>query len=268
MSKRSELGMALITGASSGIGEAYAVRLARRGFDLLLVARDQARLEGLSARLRANTGVNVEVLSADLTHVDDVSKVVHRLSDDPAISMLVNNAGIAMNGTLIGADPTSLNRMMSLNVVAVTQLAVAAATAFAARGRGTIINIASVLALAPELFNGAYSGTKAYVLNLTQALQQELNPAGVRVQAVLPGATRTALWDRAGIDVSNLPPEMLMDVDEMVDAALVGLDAGEAITLPSLPDARDWDAFNAMRLNLQPRLSLKHAAARYKTAAS
>lgn len=268
MSKHGELGMALITGASSGIGEAYATRLAQRGFDLLLVARDQTRLEGLSARLRANTGVKVEVLSADLTRVDDLSKVVRRLSDDPAISMLVNNAGIAMTGTLLGADPKTLNNMMSLNVVAVTQLAVAAATAFAARGRGTIINIASVLALAPELFNGAYSGTKAYVLNLTQALQRELSPAGVQVQAVLPGATRTALWDRAGFDISNLPPEMLMDVDEMVDAALVGLDAGEAITIPSLPDAKDWDAFNTMRLNLQPRLSLKHAASRYKTATS
>jgi len=266
MSKHSERGRALVTGASSGIGEAYAIRLAQRGFDLLLVARDQVRLEALAVRLRASTGADVEVLSADLTRADDVAKVAQRLSDDPTISMLVNNAGIAMSGTLLGADPKVLNQMISLNVVAVTQLAVAAATAFAQRRHGTLINIASVLALAPELFNGAYSGTKAYVLNLTHALQQELGPSGVRVQAVLPGATRTALWDRAGIGISKLPSEMMMDVDEMVDAAFIGLDAGETVTIPSLPDAKDWDAFNAMRLELRPRLSLRHAALRYKTA--
>jgi uncharacterized protein len=266
MSKSSKLGTALITGASSGIGEIYASRLAQRGFDLLLVARDQARLEALSSRLGASAGVNIEALRADLTDPSDLSQVAQRLSDDPAISMLVNNAGIAMNGTLLGADPKTLNNLISLNVLAVTQLAVAAATAFASRKQGTIINIASVLALAPELFNGAYSGTKAYVLNLSQALQQELSQAGVRVQVVLPGATRTALWDRAGIDISALPAEMMMDVDEMVDAALAGLDAGEAVTIPSLPDANEWDALNTMRINLRPRLSLQHPASRYKAA--
>jgi uncharacterized protein len=268
MNKRNEHGLALITGASAGIGATYADRLARRGFDLLLVARNQARLDDLAARLRAETGVNVETWQADLTVAADVAQVAQRLSGDPAISMLVNNAGVGASGTLLGADPDSLENMISLNVVAVTRLAVAAATAFAARGQGTLINIASVLALTPELFNGAYSGTKAYVLNLTQALQQELSPHGVRVQAVLPGATRTELWARAGVDVSNLPPEMLMEVDEMVDAALAGLDLGETVTIPSLPAAGDWDAFNTMRLGLGPRLSLQHAASRYGRAAS
>ena len=266
MNKHNEHGLALITGASAGIGATYADRLARRGFDLLLVARNQARLDDLAARLRAETGVNVETWQADLTVAAEVAHVAQRLSSDPAISMLVNNAGVGANGALLGADSDALENMISLNVVAVTRLAVAAATAFAARGQGTLINIASVLALAPELFNGAYSGTKAYVLNLTQALQQELSPQGVRVQAVLPGATRTELWARAGIDVSKLPPEMLMDVDEMVDAALAGLDLGETVTIPSLPEAGDWDAFNAMRLGLGPRLSLQHAASRYAKA--
>jgi len=268
MNKHHERGLALITGASAGIGATYADRLARRGFDLLLVARSQARLDDLAARLRAEAGVNVETWRADLTVAADVAQVAQRLNGDPAISMLVNNAGVGATGALLGADPESLENMISLNVVAVTRLAVAAATAFAARGQGTLINIASVLALAPELFNGAYSGTKAYVLNLTQALQQELGPQGVRVQAVLPGATRTELWARAGFDVSSLPPEMLMDVDEMVDAALAGLDLGETVTIPSLPEAGDWDAFNTMRLGLAPRLSLQHAASRYGRAAS
>jgi len=266
MSKSSKLGTALITGASSGIGATYASRLAERGYDLLLVARGQAQLEALSSRLEGSAGVKIEVLRADLTNPSDLSQVAQRLSNDPTVSILVNNAGIAMNGTLLGADPKTFDNLISLNVLAVTQLAVAAATAFASRKQGTIINIASVLALAPELFNGAYSGTKAYVLNLSQALQQELSQTGVRVQVVLPGATRTALWDRAGIDISNLPAEMMMDVDEMVDAALAGLDAGETVTIPSLPDANEWDALNAMRINLRPRLSLQHPASRYKAA--
>ena len=133
----------------------------------------------------------IAALGADLTVAADVALVAQRMSSDPTISLLVNNAGVAVSGPLLGADLQRLENMISLNVVAVTQLAVAAATAFAARQRGTLINIASVLALAPELYNGAYSGIKAYVLNLTQALQQELSPQGVRVQAVLPGATRT-----------------------------------------------------------------------------
>lgn len=266
MNNNSERGLALITGASSGIGATYADRLAQRGFDLLLVARNQARLDELAARLRATTGARVDTLKADLTVAADVAQVAQRLSSDPAISMLVNNAGVAVSGSLLGADPQRLENMISLNVVAVTQLAVAAATAFAARERGTLINIASVLALVPELYNGAYSGTKAYVLNLTQALQNELNPKGVRVQAVLPGATRTDLWERAGIDIANLPPDMLMDVDEMVDAALAGLDLGETVTIPSLPDTRDWDAFSVARLSMAPRLSLQHAASRYAKA--
>jgi short-subunit dehydrogenase len=268
MNKNTEPGVALITGASAGIGATYADRLARRGFDLLLVARNQERLDDLAARLRAETGVKVETWRADLTVAAEVAQVAQRLSRDPAIRLLVNNAGVGATGPLLGADPDALENMISLNVVAVTRLAVAAATAFAVRGQGTVINIASVLALAPELFNGAYSGSKAYVLNLSQALQQEVSPKGVRVQAVLPGATRTELWARAGFDLANLPPEMLMDVDEMVDAALAGLDLGETVTIPSLPEAEDWDAFNAKRLGLGPRLSLQHAASRYARAAS
>lgn len=268
MSEHKGRGIAVITGGSSGIGAVYADRLARRGFDLLLVARDGTRLDALATRLRREAGGAVEVLSADLTAAADLERVAQRLRSDGAISMLVNNAGIGGGGPLAGAEPRMLDSMIGLNVLAVTHLAAAAATAFAARGRGTIVNIASVLALAPELFSGVYSATKAYVLTLTQAMQQELGGRGVRVQAVLPGATRTELWQRSGIDLANLPQDMLMDVDEMVDAALAGLDLGEAVTIPSLPDAEEWIAYNAMRLNLAPRLSLRHAAARYSTGAA
>ncbi|GAB4062968.1 SDR family oxidoreductase [Uliginosibacterium sediminicola] len=268
MNKHDKQGTALITGASTGIGAAYAERLAQRGFDLLLVARDQARLDDVAARLRAEFGVSVDTLSADLTVATDVARVVQRLSSDSSISMLVNNAGVAVSTSLLDSDPDALERMISLNVLAVTRLAVAAAGAFATRERGTLINVASALALAPELFNGAYSGTKAYVLNLSQALDKELAPKGVRVQVVLPGATRTELWARAGVDIANLPAAMVMEVGEMVDAALAGLDLGETVTIPSLPEIADWNTLNATRLSLTPRISLQHAAARYGKAAA
>jgi short-subunit dehydrogenase len=172
---------------------------------------------------------------------------------------------MAAAGTLVEADIDRLETMIQLNITAVTRLAAAAANGFLARGKGTIINIASVLALAPELFNGVYSGTKAYVLNLTQSMQQELGGHGVRVQAVLPGGTITEIWERSGIDIAHLPAEMLMSVDEMVDAALAGLDAGEPITIPALPDMGEFEAYNAARLKMAPNLSRDHAAARYKT---
>lgn len=264
MSTQSNKGTALITGASSGIGATYADRLARRGYDLILVARDRARLDALAERLRAEAGVVVDVLAADLTRRADLLAVERRLRDDPAITMLVNNAGIALSGTLMESDPDKLEQLIQLNIVAVTRLATAAAPGFVARKRGAIINLSSVLALAPELSGGPYSGSKAYVLNFTQVLRRELEGSGVKVQAVLPGATRTEIWERAGIDTARFPASMMMGVDEMVDAALAGFDQDEAVTIPSLPESADWDAFTAARLGLQPNLSRDHAAVRYK----
>jgi uncharacterized protein len=268
MQHDSTAGTALVTGASTGIGAVYADRLARRGHDLVLVARDRRRLEALANRLRAETGRSVEVLLADLVQDAELHAVEARLRDDRRIAMLVNNAGMAVAAPLLAADPDRLEAMVRLNVVAAMRLAVTAAAGFAARGRGTIVNIASVLALAPERFNGAYSGTKAFVLNLSQALAAELAGRGVRVQAVLPGATRTELWGRAGTDIASLPPEMLMQAGELVDAALAGLDLGEQITIPSLPDPADWEGLQAARLALGPNLSRDRAAARYSAAAA
>ncbi len=258
-----ERGTALITGASSGIGSTYADRLAQRGFDLYLVARDQQRLDALAARLRQKTGREIRTLRADLTNRPELLSVAERLRVDDAITMLVNNAGAIAPGTLLSGDSDRLEEMIQLNVVAATRLAVEAARAFVARGHGTIINIASVLALTPEQLNGGYSGSKAFVLNLTQALQAEAGTAGVRVQAVLPGATRTELWDRSGTPIVSLPAEILMDVDELVDAALSGLDQGEMITIPSLEDPALWRAFSEARAALGPQLSRSHAAPRY-----
>jgi short-subunit dehydrogenase len=258
-------GTALITGASSGIGAIYADRLARRGYDLVLVARDMARLEHVAARLHATTGITAAVLRADLTQKADLARVEQRLRSDATLTMLVNNAGVAASGPLVGGDLEALEAMIHLNVVAVTRLAAAAATNFVARGTGIVINLSSVLALAPERFNAIYSATKAYVLNFSLTLHQELSPSGVQVQVVLPGATRTAIWARAGVEVASLPASMLMEVDEMVDAALVGLDCRELVTIPSLPDMADWEAYTAARLHLGPNLSRQHAAERYTT---
>lgn len=258
-----QLGTALVTGASTGIGAVYADRLARRGYDLVLVARDEARLSALAERLRSETGRKVEWLKADLTVKADLAQVEQRLRDDKSLTLLVNNAGMSVSGTLVEGDIDRFQTMLELNVIAPTRLAAAAARNFVTRKTGAIVNIASVLALAPELFNGSYSGTKAYVLNLSISLQKELEAAGVRVQAVLPGATRTEIWARAGVDVGGFPPEMVMEVDDMVDAALAGFDQGEFVTIPSLPDQADFERYTAARLALGPNLSRNVPAERY-----
>ena len=193
---KSSKGTALITGASSGIGAIYADRLARRGHDLILVARNRERLDALATRLADDTGRSVEVLVADLNNKADLARVEQVLRTDPCITVLVNNAGISMSGDLASADPDRLESMIQLNVLAPSRLALAAIPRFLARGSGTLINISSVLALAPELFNGSYSGTKAYLLQLSLRLHQEVASKGVRVQVVLPGATRTAIWEK------------------------------------------------------------------------
>lgn len=261
------LGTAVVTGASSGIGAVYADRLARRGYDLVLVARDAARLTALANRLARETGVRTEVLQTDLTNPADRARVEQRLQSDASITLLLNNAGMAVSGTFLESDIDAVERMIALNVVAPTRLAAAVAKGFAARKAGTLINIASVLALVPEMFSGTYSGTKAYVLNLSKSLQAELGRHGVRVQAVLPGATRTEIWDRAGTPIAHLPQEMLMDVDTMVDAALAGLDQGEEVTIPSLEAVQEWTALEDARRALGPFLSLRDPARRYLAAA-
>lgn len=264
MSTASNRPTALITGASSGIGATYAERLAQRGHDLLLVARDAQRLQALAERLEGEYGVAVEVLPADLTQKADVLKVEQRLRNDGRIGLLVNNAGVAMNGPLAATDLEQAEAMIQLNIVALTRLAAAAAASFGKAGRGGIINLGSVVALLPEMFNAVYSATKAYVLSLSQTMASELRGSGVQVQAVLPGVTRTEIWERSGADASALPPSMIMEVGEMVDAALAGFDQQELVTIPSLPDAADWQAFGAARGALGPNLSRNQAAARYK----
>ena len=266
MSKFNIPGVALITGASTGIGATYANRLARLGHNLILVARDTGRLGVLAARLRADTGVKVDIITADLTNKADLAVVEARLADDAAIDILVNNAGVALSGPFVEQDLDKIEQMIQLNILGVTRLAHAAAKAFAARDRGAIVNISSVVGLAPELQMAVYGATKAYVTYFTQTLRLQLSP-NVHVQAVLPGATRTEIWDRSGSGgAESVDPNMLMEVDDLVDAALAGFFQGELITIPSLPDPADFTAYDAARAKLLPNLSRNTPAPRYKVA--
>lgn len=257
-------GTALITGASSGIGAIYADRLAHRGYDLILVARNRVRLDDLARRLADETGRAIEVVAADLGNRDDVRRVEKILESDASITMLVNNAGVGATAPLLASDVEKMDEMITLNVSALTRLTYAVAPGFAARSTGTIINIASIVGVAPEVLNGVYGGTKAFVLAFTLSLQKELADKNIRIQAVLPGATATDFWGIAGTPIEHVPSEIVMRAEDMVDAALAGLDQGEVITIPALPDAADWAAYEAARQKLMPNLSRKTPAARYR----
>ncbi|MBR1172733.1 SDR family oxidoreductase [Bradyrhizobium sp. KB893862 SZCCT0404] len=253
----------LITGASSGIGATYADRFARRGHDLVLVARDKERMGALAVRLRDETGVAIDILRADLTNPGDLAAVEMRLRDDRRIGVLVNNAGAALGGSFIAQAAEDVGRLVALNTTAVVRLASAVAPRFAEAGEGAIVNISSVVGLAPEFGMSVYGATKAFVTFLSQGLSLELGPKGVYVQAVLPAATRTEIWERASIDVNTLP--VVMDVGELVDAALVGFDRREPITIPPLHDAGQWDTYQAARQAILPGLRQERAAARYQS---
>jgi short-subunit dehydrogenase len=256
-------GTALITGASTGIGAVYADRLAKRGYDLILVARNQDRLTSLARRLGNDTGRKVETIAADLTSSVDLRRVEDILRTNASISLLVNNAGVGAPAPLIGFDVDKMDEMIRLNVTALARLTHAVVPGFVARGNGTIINIASTVAIAPELLNGVYGGTKAFVLALTHSLVHKLGDKGVRVQAVLPGATATEFWDVAGKPVHQLPAQIVMSVDDLVDAALVGFDIGETVTIPSLANEAEWDRYEAARRAMSGRLSSAIPAPRY-----
>ena len=263
----SNKGIALITGASTGIGAVYADRMARRGYDLVLVARSKEKLEAVAKQIQSGTGRKVETVPADLSVASDVQRIADRLASDEAITALVNNAGVAAVKPLLASESAIHDQIIQLNITAFTHLLVAAASSFAKRSSGLIINIGSIVALAPERLNGVYAASKGYVQSLSIALKNELTDKGVTVQLVLPGATATSLWEKSGLPLQNLPAGMVMSTEDMVDAALAGLDQGEFITIPSLPNVAEYETFEQARLALIPNLSRSSPAARYKLAA-
>ncbi|RRN63982.1 SDR family oxidoreductase [Caulobacter sp. 602-1] len=255
--------LALITGASTGMGAIYADRLARRGHDLILVARNGDKLNAIADQIARDTGRHVETLTADLRRAADLASVADRLRADPAITMLVNNAGVGASTPLLDSDVEAMSEMIALNVEALMRLTYAAAPAFVGRGGGTIVNMASIVAIGPEILNGVYGGTKAFVVALTQSLHHELAGRGLRVQAVCPGAVGTDFWALAGTPLDQLPPAIVMSPQDAVDAALAGLDQGELVTLPALADLAAWQIYEDARQALIPVISRTRPAARY-----
>ncbi|NKM73012.1 SDR family NAD(P)-dependent oxidoreductase [Rhizobium laguerreae] len=264
MSASSPKPVALVTGASAGIGAIYAARLAEKGYDLILVARRADRLKALSDKLGAAHGTKVEVVEADLTKDADVTRVEKVLKENSAITLLVNNAG---NSTLAPVAKTAEEdaaAMIALNVTALTRLTHAILPAFLSRNLGAIINVASVLSFHALPISAIYSGTKGYVMNFSRGLQQELAETNVRLQLVMPAATATELWDLSGVPLASLNQATVMTSENLVDAALAGFDKGEDITLPSVADASLWDKFDQARSTLFAATQTGEPAPRYR----
>ena len=267
MSEQSSHGVAVITGASAGLGKIYADRLAARGHDLILVARRGDLLEAVAAEVRQAHGVNVQILTADLAIPADLAKVTEILANDATITMLVNNAGVSTLAPLALTTPDQAATMVDVNIAALTALTLAVVPAFKARDRGTIVNIGSVLGFHTFPFSSVYSGTKGYVMNFTRGLQEELADTKVAVQLVMPAATATDIWELSGVPLSNLDPATVMAPADCVDAALAGLERGELFTLPSVEDQALWNAFDAARLALLGGAQSNRPASRYGAAA-
>jgi len=255
---------AIVTGASTGIGAVYARKLAKRGYDLITVARNAARLEDNATRIREETGRQVEVMVADLSKSAEVLKLAQRITEDATIAFLVNNAGVSSQGGMLQNTLADAERLIAVNITAPTLLSIAAAKAFAERSGGAVVNISSVTAFVPEMFDGAYSGSKNYLINLTISLAGKTKDAGVRFQAVLPGPTDTEMWARSQVPESVIPRSMIMNPEDLVEAALFGLDRGEVLTLPTVTDESVWAAYEAARKALGPYLAAGQPAPRYR----
>lgn len=264
MSTSPAKGTALVTGASRGIGAVYADRLAKRGYDLILVARNADQLAEHAARLASETGRSVTPLPADLNDETDLAKVEARLREDQTITMLVNNAGVSALAPLLDSDVEKMDDLIAVNITALTRLTYAAAPAFAERGAGTIVNIASTVGIYNPSLNGVYAASKAFVVAFSDSLRSELTDRGVRVQTVVPGATATDFWELGGLHWENLPPEIVMTPEDLVDAALVGLDHGETVTIPGLHDADAWTQLEEARNAIGPLFGNSTPAARYE----
>jgi short-subunit dehydrogenase len=262
----SSKGTAVITGASSGIGAIYADRLASWGYDLILVARNRERLSAIAKRVSEDTGRSAEIIVADLGNRADLVHVEDRLRTDASITLLVNNAGVGVPTPFLAADIDKIDQMIELNVTALVRLTYAVMPAFVEKAKGAVINISSALGIAPELLNGVYGGTKAFVLAFGLSLHNEFSGRGIRIQTVVPGATATDFWELSATPLNGLPAEVVMNADDMVEAAIAGFELGEIITIPSLPDVADWETYEAARQNLIPKLSLSSPAGRYVSA--
>lgn len=258
-------GTAVVTGASAGLGKIYADRLAKRGYDLILVARRGDRLETLAKSLRADYGVAVRTVVADLGVAADLERVALAVSLDKNITLVVNNAGTSTLGPVATAGTAQLESMNNVNVTALARLSHAILPAFKERDHGVLINIGSVLGFHTLPISSIYSGTKGYVQNFTRGLQEEVAGTGVVVQLVLPSVTATDIWEISGVPLEQLDAASIMSPEACVDAALAGLDQGETITLPSVEDSELFVAYDAARAALFAASQSGKPASRYLT---
>jgi len=240
---------ALITGASSGIGEIYARRLAARGYDLILVARRAEKLAGLAAALEQANGVGVRSLAADLTTEAGMAGVEQVLRDE-SIALLVNNAGMGPFATTAGMSDADAAATLTLNVTALMRLTRAALPGMRARKAGTVVNVGSVMAFFPSPMSALYSATKAFVLTFSRGVAEEAREDGVLVQAVLPAGTITDFYETAGVSIDNFDQSVFMTAEQLVDAGLAGMDRGEQVTLPSVQDESLWTKYDEARGHL------------------
>ncbi|MEU6025003.1 SDR family oxidoreductase [Micromonospora sp. NPDC047134] len=224
---------ALITGATAGIGAAFAQRLATDGWHLVLVARDRTRLAAQAAELTGRYGVQTEVLTADLSTDDGCELVEERLAADPSVELLVNNAGISLNTSFLRSSVADETRLLRLNVHAVMRLTLAALPMMTERRSGAVINVSSVAGFGALMPGSTYSASKAWVINFSESVGQAARPFGVRVMALCPGYTRTEFHQRAGIDMSKTPEWMWLSAPAVVDDALLDLGKGKFISVPS-----------------------------------
>jgi uncharacterized protein len=255
--------IAVVTGASSGIGAVYADRFAARGHDLIVVARRADRLGVLAQKISQTHQVKVEVVAADLVKEPDLARVEQILATNPAVRVLVNNAGLMRRRPIAKSPVQDSLSQIALNITSLTRLTHAVLPAFLSRNDGVIINIASVLAIHATPASCVYSGTKAFVLNFSRGLQNELAETRLKVQVVLPSQTATEIWDNSGMSLSILNPDAVMSAETLVDAALAGLDKGESITWPSVADLGLWEQYDAVRLKLFAATQTGNPASRY-----
>jgi short-subunit dehydrogenase len=250
MSDSKNLGTAVITGASAGLGRVFADRLAKRGYNLLLIARRGDLLDEVAKRLSNSYGVIVETLAADLSKPSELQAAADKLSADSSITMLVNNAGVSTLAPIGGTKAADAASMISVNISALTALTIAVLPGFKARDKGTIVNIGSVLGFAGLPISSIYSGTKGYVFLFTRGLQEEVSGTKVRVQLVAPAATATDIWELSGVPLSNLDAATVMTAENCVDAALRGMDIGETVTMPSSNEVELLSQFDELRIKL------------------
>jgi len=250
MSSNNKKETAVVTGASSGLGKIFADRLAKRGYDLILVARRKERLDDIAATLQSKYGVKVTNLVADLSLVADLEKVADYLKNDESITLLINNAGTAIFAPSTKTSAAQQKEMVDLNVTALMHLSNAVLPRFIEKNEGTLINVASVLGFYTLPFSSVYSGTKGFVIQYTRGLQEEVKGTSVRVQLLSPATTATEIWDVSGVPLSALEQSTIMTTEDCVDAALAGLDKGELATYPSVNDENLINAYEDARLKL------------------